>query len=118
MLSAAGAVIVDETDLESMVDYGFDDELVVLLAEFKVELGRYLATRDGDGPQSMADVVAFNREHADTELQWFGQSFFEQAVDAPGPDSVEYAEARAKCLGRAVTTGSTPCCASTSSMRS
>ena len=21
----------------------------------------------------MADVVAFNREHADTELQWFGQ---------------------------------------------
>ena len=47
-----GAVIVDETDLESMVDYSFDDELVVLLAEFRVELGRYLATRDGDGPQS------------------------------------------------------------------
>ena len=98
VLSSAGAVIVDETDLESMVDYSFDDELVVLLAEFRVELGRYLATRDGDGPQSMADVVAFNREHADTELQWFGQSFLEQAVDAPGPDSVEYAEARAKCL--------------------
>ncbi len=98
VLSSAGAVIVDETDLESMVDYSFDDELVVLLAEFRVELGRYLATRDGDGPRSMADVVAFNREHADTELQWFGQSFLEQAVDAPGPDSVEYAEARAKCL--------------------
>jgi amidase len=98
VLSSTGAVIVDETDMESMVDYSFDDELVVLLAEFRVELGRYLATRDGDGPQSMADVVAFNREHADTELQWFGQSFLEQAVDAPGPDSVEYAEARAKCL--------------------
>jgi amidase len=98
VLSSAGAVIVDNTDLESMVDYPFDDELLVLLAEFQVELGRYLSTRDGDGPQSMADVVAFNREHADTELQWFGQSFLEQALDAPGLDTDEYAEARAKCL--------------------
>jgi amidase len=97
VLSKAGAVIVDDTDLESMVDYTFDDELVVLLAEFVVELERYLATREG-GPASMADVIAFNREHADTELQWFGQSFLEQALTAPGPDSPEYAEARAKCL--------------------
>jgi amidase len=97
-LSQAGAVIVDETDLESMVDYPFDDELVVLLAEFKVELDRYLSTRPGDGPKSMEEVVAFNREHADTELTWFGQSFLEQALKAPGPDSPEYAEARAKCL--------------------
>ncbi len=98
VLSGAGAEIVDGTDLESMVDYGFDDELVVLLAEFNVELATYLATRVGDGPKSMADVVAFNREHADTELTWFGQSFLEQALSAPGPDSPEYAEARAKCL--------------------
>src|SRR5690349_8757816 len=97
-VSTSGAVIVDNTDLESMVDYPFDDELLVLLAEFQVELGRYLSTREGDGPQSMADVVAFNREHADTELQWFGQSFLEQALDAPGLDTDEYAEARAKCL--------------------
>ncbi len=98
VLSGAGAEIVDGTDLESMVDYGFDDELVVLLAEFNVVLATYLATRAGDGPKSMADVVAFNREHADTELAWFGQSFLEQALTAPGPDSPEYAEARAKCL--------------------
>ncbi len=98
VLSEAGAVIVDDTDLESMVEYGFDDELVVLLAEFNVELAKYLATRVGDGPKTMADVVAFNREHADTELAWFGQSFLEQALTAPGPDSPEYAEARAKCL--------------------
>ncbi len=98
MLSEAGAVIVDETDLDSMVDYGSDDELVVLLAEFEVELGRYLRTREGDGPSSMADVVTYNREHADTELRWFGQSFLEAALTAPRPDSPEYAAARASCL--------------------
>ncbi len=98
VLAAAGAVIVDDTDLDSMVDYGFDDELVVLLAEFEVELGRYLRTRKGGGPTSMADVVAFNREHADTELRWFGQSFLEAALTAPRPDSAEYAQARASCL--------------------
>jgi amidase len=98
VLSAAGAVIVDETDLESMVDYGFDDELVVLLAEFAIELGTYLRTRDGDGPKSMSDVVAYNRANPDIELEWFGQSFLEAALTAPGPDSPEYAAARAKCL--------------------
>ena len=98
LLSAAGAVIVDGTDLESMVDYGFDDELTVLLAEFAVGLADYLGTRAGDGPQSMADVVDFNRAHADTELEWFGQSFLEAALEAPGVDSSEYATARASCL--------------------
>ncbi|HEY7045427.1 MAG TPA: amidase [Nocardioidaceae bacterium] len=98
LLSGAGAVIVDETDLDSMVDFGFDDELAVLLAEFEVGLGAYLRSREGDGPKSMADLVAFNREHADTELAWFGQEYLEKALIAPGPDSPEYAEARAKCL--------------------
>ena len=61
-------------------------------------LARYLATRAGDGPRTLADVVAFNREHADVELAHFGQSLFEQALEGPGVDSPEYAEARARCL--------------------
>ncbi len=98
LLSAAGATIVDNTDLTCMVDYGFDDELLVLLAEFEVELRAYLRTRPGDGPKSMADVVAFNRENAATELAYFGQSFFEAALKSPGVDSAEYAAARAACV--------------------
>ncbi len=98
LLSAAGATIVDNTDLEAMVDYGSDDELHVLLAELDDGLRRYLATRSGDVPRSLADVVEFNRAHADEELAWFGQAFFEQALTTPGVDSDEYAAARAACL--------------------
>ncbi len=98
LLAAEGATIVDDTDLESMVDFGWEDELTVLLAELRSELADYLATRPGDGPRSLADVVAFNRAHADTELRHFGQSLFEQSLAGPGVDSEEYAAARARCL--------------------
>ena len=39
-----------------------------MLAELAAGWRRYLATRPGDGPRTLADVVAFNREHADVEL--------------------------------------------------
>jgi amidase len=99
-LSASGATIVDNTDLESIVDYEFEDEWHVLLAELEVGLAEYLATRPGDVPRSLADVVAFNRDHADEELRWFGQAYFERALETPGVDSPEYAAARAECLRR------------------
>ena len=99
-LSAAGAVIVDDTDLDSMVGYGFDDELVVLLAEIEAGMRAYLASRTDVPVASLADVVDFNREHADTELRWFGQSLFELALQTPGVDSDSYRTARADCLAR------------------
>jgi amidase len=100
LLSAAGATIVDNTDLESIVDYDFADEIDVMLAELDAGLARYLATRPGDVPRSLAEVVEFNRLHADEELRWFGQAYFEQALETPGVDSREYAAARAECLRR------------------
>jgi amidase len=98
LLSAEGATIVDGTDLESMMDFGWQDELLVLLAELRSELEGYLATRPGDGPRTLADVVEFNRSHAATELRHFGQSLFEESLAGPGVDSQEYAEARARCV--------------------
>lgn len=101
LLSAAGATVVDDTDLDSMVDYGFEDELLVLLAELRSGLETYLAGRPGDAqdvPRSLEDVVAFNRAHAETELRYFGQSFFEQSLDGPAVGSPEYDKARAACL--------------------
>jgi amidase len=100
LLAAAGATIVDGTDLDSMVDFPAEAELLVLLAELRQSLGTYLAGRPGRGPRSLADVVAFNREHADTELAHFGQALFERALEGPGVTSAEYAEARALCLRR------------------
>src|SRR6478672_6300870 len=100
LLAAEGATVVDGTDLTAMEDFDDHDELLVLLAELRSGLEGYLATRPGDGPRTLAEVVAFNREHADTELRHFGQSLFERALAGPGVDSEGYAAARARCLSR------------------
>jgi amidase len=97
LLSAAGAQIVDGTDLTAMADFDGEAELLVLLAELGPGLAKYLTAR-GAGPRSLADIVAFNRENAEKELRWFGQSLFERALEVAGPDSPEYAEARTTCL--------------------
>jgi amidase len=100
LLAAEGATVVDGTDLVSMEDFDWHDELLVMLAELRSGLEGYLATRCGDGPRTLADVVAFNRDHAATELAHFGQSLFEQSLEGPGVESREYAEARARCVGK------------------
>ncbi len=74
------------------------DELLVLLAELQTDLDAYLATRPGRGPASLADVVAFNREHAADELSHFGQELLEQALTTGGRAATEYGEARARNL--------------------
>ena len=101
LLAAEGATIVDHTDLDSLAGLAEEDELLVLLAELRAGLPRYLATRAGDGPRTLADVVGYNREHAGVELAHFGQSLFERALEGPGVDSEEYAAARARCLTHA-----------------
>jgi amidase len=101
LLAAEGATIVDNTDLESLTDFAWANEGLVLLAELRAELPAYLRTRTGDGPRTLEDVVAYNEAHADTELAHFGQNLFEQALAGPGVESKEYAEARAACLEHA-----------------
>jgi len=98
LLATQGATIVDATDIVSMVDYGFEDELLVLLCEMKAGLAEYLATRPDGAPRTLAEIVDFNVAHAKDELAFFGQSFFEQALDAPSLESKEYLDARSACL--------------------
>ncbi len=98
LLAAEGAIVVDHTDLPSYPDSLWDDELLVLLAEFRSGLAAYLRTRPGDGPKTLEEVVAFNLDHADLELRHFGQSLFEKALSGPGDESPLYAAARARCV--------------------
>ncbi len=73
------------------------DELTVLLYELRVDLGGYLAGLPGKVPvRSLADVIAFNRAHADRELRWFGQDLFETAETLT--DHAAYTRARANSL--------------------
>ena len=83
VLKAQGAEIVDPVEIPHMNDYG-DDEQTVLLYDFKHDLDVYLAGRNGLAVHSLADLIAYDKQHASEEMPWFGQDLFEQA-EAKGP---------------------------------
>jgi amidase len=100
LLAAEGAEIVDGTDLESMVGFDDEHEMTVLLSELRADLAAYLPTRGADGPQTLQDVVDFNRANAGRELAHFGQGLFELALTTPEVGSPEYNAAREACLAK------------------
>ncbi len=77
-LVRAGAVLVP-------IDYDFpdamgDDESTVLYFELREDLAKYLGSLPGGvSSKTLADVIAFNKANASTELRWFGQESFERA---------------------------------------
>ena len=96
LLSQCGATLVDHLSLPT--PGGDEDQLQVLSHELKVDLATYLATRAPGGPRTLDDLIAFNNEHADQELQWFGQELFERAAETEGLDSPVYVAARLAAL--------------------
>jgi amidase len=74
----AGAVVIDPVELPSFDEFNADQsEIIVLLFEFKRDLNAYLATRTGVPVSTLADIIQFNLDHADEELQFFGQELME-----------------------------------------
>jgi amidase len=92
-----GAEIVDPADIPH-ADELEDPELEVFLYEFKTDLESYL---DGLGPsqsyRTLADLIAFNAEHADVEMPFFGQERFERAAEKGPLTEPPYLEALATC---------------------
>lgn len=95
-LEAAGAVVVDPVALPNL---GKTDEaeLEVLLYELKADMAAYLATRPDAKVRSLADLIAFNRAHADTEMPLFGQELFEQAEQKGALTDAAYLKALKTC---------------------
>ncbi|MCE2729796.1 MAG: amidase [Sphingomonadaceae bacterium] len=78
-------------------------EFKVLLAELKANLASYLqGLPEGLVPhKTLADVIAFNKANANTELQHFGQDIFEAADKEAGLDDPAYVQALATSRGLA-----------------
>ncbi|MBU6347904.1 MAG: hypothetical protein KGQ38_04755 [Actinomycetales bacterium] len=100
MLMDAGIEITDVKVPELTEEVG-QAELTILLSELKEDLGAYLTSRSGSGVQTLADVVAFNLEHADVELKHFDQSLFDLALATGGRDE-SYRKAKELALDWAV----------------
>jgi amidase len=97
-LESAGAEVVDPADVpgaKEMAGFTAERELAVLLYELKHDLDAYLAERGDPRIRGLADVIAFNQAHADSELQHFGQEFFLAAREKGPLTEPAYLEALA-----------------------
>lgn len=91
-LRSLGAEIVDpvEIDTEGMGDAS----RTVLYYEFKTDLNAYL--EGSDAPMNtMADIIAFNQEHASTVMPFFGQERMLKAQEKGLLSDQEYLDALA-----------------------
>ncbi len=94
VLRAQGATLVD-VQVPNTDKYG-DSETEVLLYEFKPGLADYLQQyAPGARIKDMAGLIAFNQQHADRELKYFGQEHLEAAQAKGGLDSRDYQAALA-----------------------
>jgi amidase len=96
VLRDLGAEIVDPADVPHATELE-EPEFEVLLHEFKAGLETYLAERPGDGPKTLAEIIAFNVAHADTELAIFGQELLERSSEKGPLTEPVYIEALATC---------------------
>src|SRR5277367_3793375 len=84
-LAQEGAIVVDLEEPKAFAESD-EPEFEALLFEFKAAINAYLATLDPSQVdcRTLTDLIAFNTQHADSELIVFGQEIFEQA-EARGP---------------------------------
>jgi amidase len=93
VLKARGATLVEINKFNDKAIGG--NEFTVLLTEFKAGLNAYLASTPATvQTRTLADVIAFNKANAGTEMALFGQETFERAEKTKGLSDPAYLKAR------------------------
>lgn len=104
-MQSAGAILVEDVDLPSFEDLQIP-KAVVLLCELKDAIREYLSQRaPTEKHKTLADLIRFNEQNAEKELQWFGQEFFETAETTKGRETRDYQPALARCYSLTRTMG-------------
>lgn len=96
-MESLGATIVPTDTGDPFVDdfKFYNDELLVLLFEFKGQIAQYLATLSHTSKRTLADLIAFNIAHCQAEMKYFGQEIFEMSQETSGNlTDPEYVAAR------------------------
>ncbi len=96
-MRSAGATLVDPIDPPDTTEI-HDAEMTVLLTEFKADIEAYLGGLRRTSMRTLADLIAFNDEHCESELRQFGQELFDVAEATTGLADPAYRAARTLCL--------------------
>lgn len=94
-LRDAGAELVDPVEITTVAEMGKDHKILnAMLWRLAPDIATYL--RDHVDPafpvRGLPDVVAFNKEHRDCEMPWFGQDLLEMALNTPSLEEPVYEE--------------------------
>jgi len=101
MQNQLGAIIVpvDTGDPFANDLQFYNDELLVLLVEFKAQIADYLAGLQHTSMRTLADLIAFNIAHCPAEMKYFGQEIFKFSEATNGDlTDPEYLAARTRNL--------------------
>jgi amidase len=90
-LEESGVVLVDPVQAELGARLS-EAEITILLAEFRDDLGAYLAHVE-HGPRTLEEIIAFNAARAADVMPHFGQELLIAARDAGGTADAGYAAA-------------------------
>ncbi|HSC15725.1 MAG TPA: amidase family protein, partial [Gammaproteobacteria bacterium] len=90
-LEAAGVVLVDPVMAAPPPEVA-NAERTILFAEFKDDIGKYLANVEA-GPRTLEALIAFNASHAVQVMPHFGQEIFQAAHEGAGTAGADYASA-------------------------
>ncbi len=104
VVRSLGATLVDPIELPDTKGIS-DESLTVLLTEFKVDIEAYLRGLRRTPMRTLADLIAFNDDHCQDELGYFGQELFHVADRTTGLDDPAYVDARERCLRATRTNG-------------
>jgi amidase len=97
LLQQQRAVVIDPANIPHAGEYD-DDELEVLLYEFKADLAIYLGELGSRVPvRTLQDVIEFNQRNADREMPYFGQELFLEAQKKGPLTSPPYRKALGRC---------------------
>ena len=91
-LREQGAVLVDPVEVPDSTKLDADEQ-VVLQFEFKDGLNRYLGTRVGASPRTLAELIRYNDQHAAAEMPYFGQELFTESNNRGDLTDSRYIEA-------------------------
>jgi amidase len=95
------SIQISEISLPEPSEDEGEAEFKVLMQELNEDLANYLQSRDGTRVKTLRDIVDFNLASAESELQHFGQEYFELALQLGGRND-EYKKLRARNLDWAV----------------
>ncbi|MBB6482271.1 amidase [Spirochaeta isovalerica] len=92
----AGAQIIEDLELPHMREYD-DEEMEVLLYEFKADLNAYLSGA-GAPVKNLEELIDFNRKRSGETMPWFGQELLIKAQEKGDLTEETYKKAREKSL--------------------